>query len=267
MLIWVCALHCEAKPVIDRYRLKKSHADSAYDLYLNQDMICIISGPGKLASAAATAWVAAREPGGAPAWINLGTAGAAEHEIGSIFQLHQVIDADTGQRLYPAITETPILAGHAGLCLSQPSTEYRAEYLFDMESSGFLQSALRFSSAELIRCIKLVSDNRREQVGRDRGRISGLIQAQMESIDAQAQALIGLNQSLLDLEIAPGTWEKFLTLAHFSQTQKSRLKTLLRFLLQRNTSDSLFERLADRPSANSILQSLEAMRRQESEKL
>ena len=64
MLIWVCAMHCEAKPVIDFYRLKKSHDDNAFDLYRGDKMACIISGIGKLASAAASAWIAARHDGG-----------------------------------------------------------------------------------------------------------------------------------------------------------------------------------------------------------
>ena len=78
MLIWVCALHCEAKPVIDFYRLKKSHDDTAFDLYRGDDMVCIISGTGKVASSAACAWLAARYADAASlAWINLGIAGAA----------------------------------------------------------------------------------------------------------------------------------------------------------------------------------------------
>ena len=55
MLIWVSALHCEAKPVIDFYRLKKSHEDNAFDLYRGDGMACIISGTGKIASSAACA--------------------------------------------------------------------------------------------------------------------------------------------------------------------------------------------------------------------
>ena len=78
MLIWVSALHCEAKPVIDFYRLKKSHDDNAFDLYRGDNMACIISGTGKVASSAACAWIAARyEDEASIAWINLGTAGAA----------------------------------------------------------------------------------------------------------------------------------------------------------------------------------------------
>lgn len=269
MLIWVCALHCEAKPVIDFYRLKKSHDDNTYDLYRRHDMTCIVSGPGKLASAAATAWMAGREQASGPhAWINLGTAGAAEHEIGALFQLHQIIDADSEQRFYPVIAEKSALEGHAGLCLSQASTEYRDEYLYDMESSGFMQSAIRFSSAELIRCIKVVSDNRQEQIGRNRRRVSELIAAHIEAIDVLAQALLKRNQSQLDLEIAADTWEQVIALAHFSQTQKNRLRTLLRYLLNRNYRDnSLLTQLSGLASANDILQSLETMRHHDSEQL
>ena len=103
MLIWVSALHCEARPVIDFYRLRKSHDDNAFDLYRGDNMACIISGPGKVASSAACAWIAARyEDEASIAWINLGTAGAAQHDLGTLFSLHQIIDADDGHRYYPA---------------------------------------------------------------------------------------------------------------------------------------------------------------------
>ena len=37
MLIWVAALHCEAKPVIDYYRLRKLHGQ-AFDVYRGDGM-------------------------------------------------------------------------------------------------------------------------------------------------------------------------------------------------------------------------------------
>ena len=269
MLIWVCAMHCEAKPVIDYYRLKKSYDDNAYDLYRGADMICIVSGPGKLASAAATAWIAAYEQtAGSLAWINLGIAGAADHDIGSLFLLHQIIDADSDQRFYPLMTEKPAIIGTTALCLSQPSTEYHEAYLFDMESSGFMQSALCFSSAELVRCIKVISDNRQSQTGRNRQAVSDLIAQHLAAIDAQAQTLIELNRQLLDREITADTWKQFLALAHFSQTEKNRLRVLLRYLLNRRLqSDELLNKLGEQSSATAILQSLEAMSHQDSERL
>lgn len=269
MLIWVCALHCEAKPVIDFYRLKKSRADEAFDVYRNDDMVCVISGPGKLASAAASAWVAARvTPGPPPLWINLGTAGAADHELGTPFLLHQVVDADSGQRYYPVMPEKPSIERHAGLCLSQPSTEYRADYLFDMESSGFMQAALRFSSAELIRSLKVVSDNRHTQTGRDRQRVSDLIQQTIGCIDAQARALSALGEQVLALETAPEAWDAVNALARFSETQRARLRVLLRYLLNRQHHvDDLIEALGPLESSGTMLRALEQMCRRDSERL
>jgi adenosylhomocysteine nucleosidase len=269
VLIWVCALHCEAKPVIDFYRLKKSRGDEAFDVYRNDDMTCVISGPGKLASAAASAWIAARvTPGPSPLWINLGTAGAAEHELGSPFLLHQVVDADSGQRYYPMMPEKPSIAGHAGLCLSQPSTDYREEYLFDMESSGFMQAALRFSSAELVRSLKVVSDNRQIQTGRDRQRVSDLIQQNIGEIDAQTQSLYTLGQPISALETTPEAWDALVSMTRFSETQRSRLRVLLRYLLNRQYRiDELIEFLGPLRSAGAMLGALEQMCHRDSERL
>ena len=269
MLIWVCAMHCEAKPVIDFYRLKKSHDDNAFDLYRGDNMACIISGIGKLASAAASAWIAARHNHVASiAWINLGIAGAATDEPGAIFALNQVIDVDTGQRYYPAPGADSRLTGRACLTLSQPSEDYHENHLFDMEASGFMHSALRFSSAELTQSIKIVSDNHRCQTGKDRPRISALIQQHIEAIDQQATSLRTLNQEMVALAIPAESWQQLIELAHFSQTQKNRLRVLWRYLINRNLdSECLLQKLGACTSSKAIIETLEQLSYQDSEGL
>ena len=201
MLIWVTALHCEAKPVIDLYRLKKSHDDNAFDYYRGDDMACIVSGTGKVASAAACAWIGSRNRQAASiAWINLGIAGAAEHDIGALFSLDQVIDGDDGHRYYPAPATTAELDGNACMTLSQPSEDYHEDYLFDMEASGFMYSSLRFSSAESIKSIKIVSDNRKFKIGKNRQQVSDLVQQHITLIDQQAQSLCALNEDIVSVK-------------------------------------------------------------------
>ena len=235
MLIWVSALHCEAKPVIDFYRLKKSHEDNAFDLFRGDGMACIISGTGKIASSAACAWIAARYRDEASiAWINLGIAGAAQHDLGTIFSLHQVIDADDGHRYYPAAACGFELEGSSCMTLSRPSEDYCEEYLFDMEASGFMYASLRFSSAELIKSVKIVSDNRNEKVGMNRQRVSDLVNQNIASIDCQASALIALNDEVARLSPALEHWQRLTEMAHFSQTQKNRLRVLWRYLMNRD---------------------------------
>ena len=202
MLIWVCALHCEAKPVIDYYRLKKSHDDSAFDLYQGDNMAGIISGTGKIASASATAWVAARFQACAPiAWINLGIAGAAEHATGSIFLVNKVIDDDTGRIYYPVTITRSKLATSSCVSLNQPGYDYDQAHLFDMEASGFFNSALRFSTAEMVQSIKVISDNQFEPCARNRQQVSDLIQQHIKSIDEQAVALLQISDELANREI------------------------------------------------------------------
>jgi hypothetical protein len=268
MLIWVCALHCEAKPVIDYYRLKKSHRDNAFDLYCADDMACVISGIGKLACSAASAWVAERYAQAASlAFINLGIAGAAEHETGSLFSLHQVIDGDDGRRYYPAPSGKDTLAGSACMTLARPSDDYSEDYLFDMEASGFMYAGLRFSSAELLRSLKIVSDNRRESIGRDRHGVSTLVQQQMESIDRQARELAAVNGEFAALVPEPANWRRLLEQARFSQTQKNRLRVLWRYLLNREfEAEQILGQLHGR-SARAIVERLERLSHQDSERL
>ncbi len=269
MLIWVCALHCEAKPIIDYYGLKKSHDDSAFDLYRGDNMLCIISGTGKVASAAACAWIAARQNHEASiAWLNLGIAGSAQHEIGAAFSLNQVIDADSGQRHYPAPCGGSMLPGSACLTLSQPSENYREDYLFDMEASGFMYSALRFSSTELTQCIKIVSDNHAHKTGKNRQQVSDLIHLNIDLIIQQAGGLIALNSEISGLAIPSESWQQLIALAHFSQTQKNRLRILWRYLVNRHSgSEKILRHLGDCSSAAGIISILEQLSHQDSESL
>lgn len=261
MLIWVAALHCEAKPVIDYYRLRKSPPGQAFDVYRGDGMACIVSGTGKLASAAACAWIAAASADQPVlAWINLGTAGAAEHEIGSAFRLIKIVDEDSGKPYYPVTVATANLAGSECLTLGRPGIDYREDCLFDMEASGFMHAALYFSSAELVQAVKVVSDNRREQCGRDRQRISGLIHRHIERIAGEADALAALARAQADLEAPAESWRQLLALAHFSETQKSRLRVLWRYLNNRDfDSGELVRSLETKSTAGSIIGALEQL--------
>jgi adenosylhomocysteine nucleosidase len=268
MLIWVSALHCEAKPVIDFYRLKKSHDDNAFDLYRGDNMACIISGSGKVASSAACAWIAARYQDEASiAWINLGTAGAAQHDLGRLFSLHQIIDADDGHRYYPAPAIKGELEGSACMTLSKPSEDYREDCLFDMEASGFMYASLRFSSAELIKSFKIVSDNRRESTGKNRQAVSDLVHRHINLIDQQASALTALNAEMAGLSPGLEHWQQLTTMAHFSQTQKSRLRVLWRYLMNRGfDAETLLQQFGG-DTAGVILANLEQHSYRDSESL
>ena len=269
MLIWVCALHCEAKPVIDFYRLKKSHDDTAFDLYTADNMVCVISGIGKIASAAASAWVAAKiQPQASLAWINLGIAGCASHPIGSPLLINQIIDGDSGKRFYPAPVKRSKIPGNACMTLSQPSEAYHPDYLYDMEASGFIAAALRFSTSELTQSIKIVSDNQWHKAGKQRQLTSDLIQQNIDVIDNLAAYLLELDRELQARAIDDALWQQILAAAHFSQTQKKRLQVLIAYLSNRqHDAAALLAQLSGNDSASTIITKLEGLSQADSSRL
>lgn len=241
MLIWVAALHCEAKPVIDFFRLKKSHDHHAFDIYRSEDMCCIVSGIGKLNAAAATAWIAAlHQKSRSIAWINIGTAGSQSYAIGSAWSINKITDIESGHRYYPVPVINSQLRSEHCETHNQPDDQYQLSSLSDMEASAFFGTATRFSSAELVHCIKVVSDNSETPCNRDKSKVSQLIQQNIKAITEFSQGLVQLNMKIEKMGISESDWQRLLSQAHFSQTQKSQLKNSLRFLLSQGDSiDSL----------------------------
>lgn len=229
------AMHCEAKPVIDHYRLKKSRVEHGFDLYEGDRMACVVSGIGKIAIAAACAWVAAlyREQASL-AWINIGIAGSALHPIGTAFWLNKITDGDSNRSLYPVpLIETTLEPAHC-ITLNQASSEYLPQRLFDMEASAFFDTATRFSSTELVHSIKIISDNQSQQTGRYKSRISQLVTQNIGPVGGLAESLQTLNNLAAANKIDAFDWQQLIKQAHFSRTQQSQLRKSVLFLMSQN---------------------------------
>jgi hypothetical protein len=126
-----------------------------------------------------------------------------------------------------------------------------------MEASGFMYASLRFSSAELIKSLKIVSDNRNEKVGMNRQRVSDLVHQNIDSIDRQASALIALNDEVAGLSPALEYWLQLTAITHFSQTQKNRLRVLWRYLMNRDFDAATLLQQLQGQKAGAIIKNLE----------
>lgn len=189
MLIWMCALHCEAKPLIDFYRLKKNADNSAFDLYQLDDITCIVSGIGDLNMAAACAWAASRCEPETSCWINLGIAGHKSLTPGTALLANQVYRKDNAQAIYPAV-----LLKHdftTASVISQPGeqTDYHPDAVYDMEAYAFLHSCRHFTTLELCSCIKVISDNAENPPLRNKAHISQLIADNIQALADYATRL------------------------------------------------------------------------------
>jgi len=165
----VTALPWEARPIIDRYNLRREGDPRYFPVFSGNDMRLIVSGVGKIASSiAATYLLAGEETGQDTAIVNIGLCGAVnqEHPIGTSVLVNKIVDHETGNEYYPDILlKHPFIEGsietHSRVVRRENvdggQTRILADYV-DMEASGFYQAAVRFLSPHQIYVIKIISD-------------------------------------------------------------------------------------------------------------
>ncbi len=154
------ALPCEAKPLVDHFKLKKQVAVNPFAVYFNKYICLTVTGLGKSAMAAGVAYTQALFGSIKPEFIiNLGVAGHRDFDVGALFLMTKITDADSQRSYYPSLVfPMPYLTASV-LTVSKPVTDYYASTLFDMEASAFYETAIRFTSREFIFCLKVISDN------------------------------------------------------------------------------------------------------------
>ena len=187
----VTALNCEAKPLIDYYRLSKVNKNP-FDFYTGQvnpvskqsvEMNLIVGGIGQLNTAMACGWLAAQSGLDRTIWLNVGIAGHKDNEVGRILRVCNVNDPITGFNHYPALTAKWNDDVSALMTSALPLSEYPEATLVDMEATAFFTAAGSCASSELVQSLKVVSDNQEESLERlNASLISQLIAAQIEKI-------------------------------------------------------------------------------------
>ncbi|MGR9046514.1 MAG: hypothetical protein ACU83N_14575 [Gammaproteobacteria bacterium] len=221
------ALPCEAKPLIGHFRLKRKTQVRSFAVYRNEKICLTVTGLGKNAMAAGVAYTQALFSGiENPAMINVGVAGHQTHTLGSSFIGHKITDADTGKNFYPVPACSFVCASEAVVTSSRPQLDYAHPYLCDMEASAFYETAVRFSTGELVQCLKIVSDNREKPAdGLDAGQVAALIEANTHLLEALAAELSGLARRIDPARCE--TFDRFVQQFHFSVTEQNQLKSLL----------------------------------------
>ncbi len=198
MLCWVTALMPEARPLIDHFHLLKVENRSSFPVFRSKDerMCLVVSGMGKTLSAAAVAslyqLVGERSD---MAWLNFGIAGHRERDLGELRWVNKIVDVSSGQKWYPPqILKTGKSQGSALLTVDQAGDYPEGDALVDMEASGFYSIASRFSTRELVQCVKIVSDNSGSS-WRDlkKGQVGAWIRAHMDDIIAASEELLVLS--------------------------------------------------------------------------
>jgi len=222
------ALPCEAKPLIEHFKLKKDTAVQPFAVYLNHRICLTVTGLGKSAMAAGVAYTQALFASVEhPLLINIGIAGHKHHALGSLFLIDKITDVDSGKSYYPPLAFTPPCPTASIQTLSKPQLVYDPQHLCDMEASAFYETAVRFSTGELIHCLKVISDNEASPAENIQPKqVAALIAAHVAAIEAllaESSRLAGL----ITAPEQPKLLEQLMQRYHFTVSEQGQLKNRL----------------------------------------
>lgn len=222
------ALPCEAKPLIDFSHLKKNIAIEPFAVFFNDDICLTVTGIGKSAMAAGIAYTQALFAAVPhPILLNIGIAGHEEHALGDLYLIDKITDADSQKNYYPPLLFKPPCPTANLLTVSRAQLSYNQQpHLYDMEASAFFETATRFSTGELVHCLKIISDNKETPAENIQAKtVSALIAAQLPAIESVMQNLDQLSLSIRTFEVAVFTELK--QRYRFTASEQMQLKNKL----------------------------------------
>jgi len=165
MVLFVTALMAEAVPLIEYFKLKKLMNINAYAVYQNSDIALIVSGVGKIRSAAALAYLCALyQVTEKDILVNIGFcgSGSAKYAPGTLLLINKITDMDTGKDYYPDVfcgREIPKVNLRCySRAVRKEDSRQETDFFCDMESAGFIETARKFVYAHNVVILKIISD-------------------------------------------------------------------------------------------------------------
>ncbi len=253
MISIVTALDCEARPLIQYFKLKRCQLFRPFPLYIGDDVHLAVCGIGKLNALSTTSALAGIHAGNAvmrgvtvseSAWFNVGIAGHSRHEIGDAYLVHKVTDtvsmassfcdASVGvgkknKTYYPLWAGKWPCKSENLITVSEPVTDYLTQAIYDMEGSGFCEAAYRYSTLELVHVLKVISDNKIRPADLiDKAMVTRLIENQIPLIVSVIEGLQQVSQELSALADNPPEYDFLLSQYRVSVSVQFQLKQLLR---------------------------------------
>ncbi len=226
MIRFVVALSAEARPIIERYRLERQ--EGTWPVYSRDDVALVVSGVGTTAAAAATGFLHARTGEHRDAsWVNVGIAGHRDSRVGNALVAHTIRAGE--RRFFPPRIGTTRLETAPLETVDRVEEAFQDDALYDMEAAGFYETALRFATAELVQCFKVVSDNRRTSwIEVSAEHVERLIRENLDSLDDLVGSLRELAVEMRGIHRKPVRLTSFLDQWRFTTSEARQLERLLR---------------------------------------
>jgi hypothetical protein len=255
-----CALPCEAQAIIQHFKLTELKQFNLFRIYQSNDRqtSLMITGVGKLNAASAVSYHhACLASHASDIWLNIGVAGHKSIAVGEARLINKITDNQDKSCWYPQILFDPPCDSAPLITLDNPSTDYQEE-LIDMEASGFYQMAIRLGTAELIHCLKIISDNNEQTTSTvNADSVKKLITAHTRTIDCIVDSLRPLAIELASISSEPDHYQTFIEQWHFTQSERIRLTRILRQWSVRLPDQDVMQYVAELKTGKSVLNMLQ----------
>ena len=233
-ICWVVALLHEARPLIEKLKLKNISMESLHPIYANDARTdwLVLTGVGQLNAASGSASLYQACPKSSSAnWVNIGIAGGGTNSIGDLFYVRSVRQKSTNTKnsFYPFILPNIKINTADLITTDLPETNYNQEALFDMEAWAFYKILQKKITRELISVFKVVSDNSVESLNSlDKHSIASLIDGKFDVLDDFRNKAYALSKEELRKQKNPEGFDLLKEKFHFTFTQTQELKYLLK---------------------------------------
>lgn len=164
MIYYICALKCEAAPIIRRLGLKKNPSYTRMDVFENESSVVMVAGSGMVNAAMSVTELLCRMGAGDRDFIvNVGICGYMGNKdmpLGTALMCSRIKSGFNGREYYPDMIYRSPFKECAAVTFENAVNDYsgKGEYVADMEAAGIYESAIRFVRTSQIAFIKIVSD-------------------------------------------------------------------------------------------------------------
>ena len=230
MINILVALKSEAQPLLHRLDLRRTTHRRGLESHRNEWLSLTVAGVGRSRARAAVAQLVGDADGGA-AWLNIGIAGCGHLEVGAAFMAYRIEDASTGLCYYPAFPFKPPCATMPLVTVAQPVDEYEQRAGYDMEASGFFESAGKLTTCELVHTLKIVSDtSAAEREGITPPYVEELIERRTNLVCTVLEQLRSLVERPRPVDAMDSVVTDLTDRWHFTATESRQLQLLIQRL-------------------------------------
>lgn len=157
------ALYAEAKPFLEKWKLKKQNQYTKYQVFEGERICCMIMGVGAMKTAIhITNFLSSRKLQKEDIFVNIGFAGSKNREKkkGELYFIHKIHTHESGRDFYPEVLYQQKFSESSLESCSKRITnrEELQEELVDMEGAAFFETLSFFGKKRQIFLYKCVSD-------------------------------------------------------------------------------------------------------------